>query len=70
MIYILKIIAIEKEKERNIVLKMIIKMTKNDNPLTLLNHSFTNFPKTTKGIKLMKINSKGIISVNNNADIV
>jgi hypothetical protein len=58
------------DREINRVFKTIMKRIRKDNPRMLLIHCLNNFPNRTKGTKLKKIRRSGIISVNNNADIV
>lgn len=67
---ILNIMAIAKDREMNNVFKIIIKMTKKDNPRMLLIHCLKIFPITTSGTRLNKIRNKGMIWLNNNATIV
>ena len=67
---ILNIMAIAKDKDMNNVFKIIIKMTKKDNPRMLLIHCLKIFPITTNGIRLKKIRNNGMIWLNNNAAIV
>ena len=70
IIYILIIIAIEKDKEINNVFRIIMNKIKKDKPRILFIHCLNNLPKIINGIKLKKIMSNGISSVNNNAIIV
>jgi len=70
MIQILIIIAIANDNDKKKVFKIIMKSIRNDKPRMLLIHSLNNLPIRIKGIKLKKMNSNGIICVNNNPLIV